>query len=112
MKEICKNCEHAKPTYKGQICELDTVNINNKLLGVGVLAALVLSYIAPSQILNLLSFVLEGGDMRYADAYGSMEAQGALQNSNIGYGDKLPIVFCLFFAVILLFFHVFSNANI
>ena len=22
MKEICKNCEHAKPTYKGQICEL------------------------------------------------------------------------------------------
>ena len=22
MKEICKNCIHAKPTYKGSICEL------------------------------------------------------------------------------------------
>jgi hypothetical protein len=22
MKEICKNCVHCKPTYKGQLCEL------------------------------------------------------------------------------------------
>jgi hypothetical protein len=22
MKEVCKNCEHAKPTYKGNQCEL------------------------------------------------------------------------------------------
>lgn len=22
MKEICKNCEYAKPTYKGAVCEL------------------------------------------------------------------------------------------
>lgn len=21
MKEICKNCIHAKPTYKGSLCE-------------------------------------------------------------------------------------------
>ena len=23
MKEICKNCTHCKPTYKGSICELN-----------------------------------------------------------------------------------------
>ena len=22
MKEICKNCDHCKPTYKGQLCEV------------------------------------------------------------------------------------------
>ncbi len=22
MKEVCKNCIHCKPTYKGQLCEL------------------------------------------------------------------------------------------
>lgn len=22
MKEICKNCEHCKPTYKGSLCEI------------------------------------------------------------------------------------------
>lgn len=23
MKEICKNCCHCKPTYKGGVCELE-----------------------------------------------------------------------------------------
>lgn len=33
MKEICKNCEHSKPTYKGHYCDNDTKKKRVKLQG-------------------------------------------------------------------------------
>lgn len=77
-------------------------NISNKLVIFGVLTTLVFSFYAPSQLLSIISMVLEGGDSRYALAYGDIEAQGALMNANIGYGDKLPIVVCFIFSIVLL----------
>ena len=82
---------------------LEKRDVNNKLIGLSIIVALVFSFLAPSQLLDLISFVLDGSDMRYADDYGQLQAQGALQNSYIGYGDKLPIVFCLLYSVLLLF---------
>jgi hypothetical protein len=46
---------------------------------------------------------MEGNETRYGALYGNLEAQGALMTSTIGYGDKMPIVFCLIFSVLLLF---------
>ena len=33
MKEICKNCEHSKPTYKGHYCDNDAKKKRVKLQG-------------------------------------------------------------------------------
>ena len=82
---------------------LEKRDINEKIIGFSIVFTLILSFISPSQLLNLLSFLLEGSDMRYAASYSNIQAQGALQDPNIGYGDKLPIVFCLFYAILLLF---------
>lgn len=30
MKEICKNCEHYKPTYKGGRCEVKEKKVKQK----------------------------------------------------------------------------------
>jgi hypothetical protein len=82
---------------------LNKVNINNKFIYLSILVALVLSYIVPSQLLSLISILMEGNETRYGAVYGSLETQGALMTSSIGYGDKIPIVFCLAYSVLLLF---------
>lgn len=82
---------------------LNRLDLNNKFIYLSIIAALVLSYIVPSQLLNLISIVMEGDETRYGAVYGAMETQGALMSSTIGYGDKMPIVFCLAYSVLLLF---------
>lgn len=78
-------------------------NINNKFIYLSILGALVFSYIVPSQLLGIISIIMDGDETRYGAVYGSLEAQGALMTSSIGYGDKLPIVICLAYSILLLF---------
>ena len=78
-------------------------NINNKFIYLSVVAALLFSYIVPSQLIGIISIIMDSDETRYGAEYGSLEAQGALMADSIGYGDKVPIVVCLAFAVLLLF---------
>lgn len=82
---------------------LNRLDFNKKIIYLSIVAALVFSYIVPSQLLNLMSIVMEGDETRYGAVYGSLETQGALMSNSIGYGDKIPIVFCLIYSVLLLF---------
>lgn len=82
---------------------LKRLELNNKFINLSIVAALILSYIVPSQLLNFISIVMEGDETRYGAVYGALETQGALMSSSIGYGDKIPIVFCLVYSVLLLF---------
>ena len=78
-------------------------NISNNFIYLSVIAALAFSYIVPSQLLGIISIIMDNDETRYGAEYGNMEAQGAILTDTIGYGDKFPIVVCLGFAVLLLF---------
>ena len=82
---------------------IENREVNNKLIYFSIIVTLGISYIVPSQLLNLISSVLSGSDSRYAASYGAMETQGVLMAESIGYGDKLPIMFCFLYSIILLF---------
>lgn len=82
---------------------LKNKNINNKFIYSSIFIAIILSYVVPAQLLNLISIVMDGSESRYGAVYGNIEVQGALMTNSIGYGDKLPIVSCFAFSVLLLF---------
>lgn len=84
---------------------LKGVSINNKLLYLSIFTAIAFSYVVPSQLLGIISLIMDADETRYGLAYGNLETIGTLTTSTIGYGDKLPIIACWAFSVLLLFWN-------
>ena len=104
-------------------------DVNRKVLILSIFAMLIFSYFSPAFLVNLLTSSLQGSDSRWEASYVDYESVGALMSTNIGYGDKLPMLcgyiysvfillqsksrdymfWCLYILVIMLSFFIFSS---
>lgn len=65
-----------------------------------ILSSAVLAFISPDYLILLLNSAAENTDSHYS-IYASYSSSLPLLDPNIGYGDKLPIVYCLIYSIIL-----------
>ena len=81
---------------------IQKIKINKILIICAVLFILVLSYLIPSYMLDIMSMILSGGDTVFSTQYGAMEADGVSNWSNFGTADIVAIVYGLIYSIIIL----------
>jgi len=80
-------------------------HITNLLMAMIIIVVMVVSYLIPSNLLDLLSIALSDYNSDLGSHYSNMTVRGVSDWNNVNYGDVLPTLYSLFFSIVLLLYN-------